>query len=114
MAMKAFPHFDYEAYIKDMERRTSKYNVEVTEFAGDNYNRYTLALPDGSTIVFVKFDDGTKDISYHTTDTNDEVSLREHQTGKYHVHKANSKTLRVQILGTHLDYDSINDPEEEI
>ena len=111
--MAHFNQFDYQAYIKDMEARTKKYNVEVTEFKGHNYTKFTLVLPDKSSIVFTQYDDGTKDISYYTEDTGNVVSLREHEAEKYHVHKENIKTLRIQVFGTHLDYDSINDPEEE-
>ena len=63
--MTEYTHFDYEAYIKDMEERTTNSQIPCREWRADNYTSYTVNLPDGSIIVVDKHNDNTKAIFYN-------------------------------------------------
>ena len=100
--------FDYQAYIKNTQERTIHSQIDCTEWRGDNYIQYTLKLPNDITIVFILNDDNTREFYYFD---DKEVALIEHQPGCFHVVDQNE--MRIKIFGTHLNYDSDDDPKEE-
>lgn len=106
--------FNYEKYIRELQERTTESQISCSEYKGDNYTSYYITLPNGTIVLFIEYQDNTREIYYHFKNQEEdkvykEVGLIEHEPGKYHVKVVDQQNLNIKIFGTHLDYDSDED-----